>query len=91
MAKIPKRRQAIAKMVEPTRRYNLEEATALVKKCATAKFDETVEIAVRLGGTDPAPLRRHQPVETLECKCQQAFPPNQGKELLGLTCPAHWT
>jgi len=49
MAKIPKRRQALDKLVEPTRRYGIEEAAALVKQCATAKFDETVEIAVRLG------------------------------------------
>ncbi|MBI5480498.1 MAG: 50S ribosomal protein L1 [Deltaproteobacteria bacterium] len=53
MAKIPKRRQAINKMVEPARRYNLEEACALVKKCAELPrkkpFDETIEIAVRLG------------------------------------------
>jgi large subunit ribosomal protein L1 len=49
MAKVPKRRQAIEKMVDGAKRYTLEEATALVKSCATAKFDETVEIAVRLG------------------------------------------
>ncbi len=49
MAKIPKRRQALEKMVDDSRRYGLEEAAELVKKCATAKFDETVEIAVRLG------------------------------------------
>ncbi|MEZ4407708.1 MAG: 50S ribosomal protein L1 [Polyangiales bacterium] len=49
MAKIPKRRQALEKMVDDSRRYGLDEAAELVKKCATAKFDETVEIAVRLG------------------------------------------
>lgn len=49
MAKIPKRRQAIEKLVDGSKRYALEEATALVKQCATAKFDETVEMSVRLG------------------------------------------
>ncbi len=49
MAKIPKRRQAVEKAVDRARRYGLDEAAALVKQCATAKFDETVEIAVRLG------------------------------------------
>ncbi len=29
--------------------YNLDEAIKLVKKCATAKFDETVELVVNLG------------------------------------------
>lgn len=49
MAKISKRRQAIDKEVDVQKRYGLEEATALVKKAARAKFDETVELAVRLG------------------------------------------
>ena len=30
-------------------RYGIDEAVELVKKCATAKFDESVDIAVRLG------------------------------------------
>jgi large subunit ribosomal protein L1 len=49
MAKVAKRRQTITKLVDRNRRYGLDEAAALVKQCATAKFDETVEIAVRLG------------------------------------------
>jgi large subunit ribosomal protein L1 len=49
MPKISKRRQAIEKDLDASKRYGLEEATALVKKCARAKFDETVELAVRLG------------------------------------------
>lgn len=35
-----------------TKAYGLEEAIALVKSCATAKFDETLEISVNLG-VDP--------------------------------------
>jgi large subunit ribosomal protein L1 len=49
MARLSKRRKTIDKVVDVTKRYGLDEAAALVKKCATAKFDETVELAVRLG------------------------------------------
>lgn len=35
--------------VDRTRRYELEEALGLVKELASAKFEETVEMAVRLG------------------------------------------
>jgi hypothetical protein len=49
MAKVSKRRKTIDKVVDVTKRYGLDEAAQLVKKCATAKFDETVELAVRLG------------------------------------------
>lgn len=35
--------------IEPTQLYTPEEAIALVKKNASAKFDETVEVALRLG------------------------------------------
>ncbi|MGB1277903.1 MAG: 50S ribosomal protein L1, partial [Nannocystaceae bacterium] len=37
------------KLVDRDKRYNLEEACALVIKASFAKFDETVEIAARLG------------------------------------------
>ena len=47
-----KRLEAIAKEVDLNKVYGLSEAAALVKKCATAKFDETVELHVRLG-VDP--------------------------------------
>jgi large subunit ribosomal protein L1 len=49
MAKITKKRQSINKEVDTAKRYSLDEAAQLVKKGAKAKFDETVEIAVRLG------------------------------------------
>jgi large subunit ribosomal protein L1 len=41
-----------AKQVEATKMYNLEEAVPLVKKIKFTKFDETVEIHMRLG-VDP--------------------------------------
>jgi len=40
------------KLVDRTRQYDPEEAVALVKQTAKAKFDETIEISVRLG-VDP--------------------------------------
>ncbi len=47
-----KRTALVAKEVETGKIYSLEEAAALSKKCATAKFDETIELHVRLG-VDP--------------------------------------
>jgi large subunit ribosomal protein L1 len=41
-----------AKKVDQTKSYTVEEAAELVKTCATAKFDETVELAFELG-VDP--------------------------------------
>jgi large subunit ribosomal protein L1 len=52
MAKIAKRTKAAREGVDPLRLYPLEEAVKLVKERATAKFDETVEIAMNLG-VDP--------------------------------------
>ncbi|MBF8376897.1 50S ribosomal protein L1 [Alicyclobacillus mali] len=52
MAKLSKRLQEIHKLVDRDKLYDVDEAMDLVKKTATAKFDETVEVAVRLG-VDP--------------------------------------
>jgi len=49
MPKVAKKRAAAQAMVDRTRKYTLAEACALVKQAASAKFDETVDIAVRLG------------------------------------------
>jgi len=35
--------------VNREKRYNLDEAIAIVKNCASAKFDESVDMAIRLG------------------------------------------
>jgi len=52
MAKIGKRSVAAKAAVDSDKLYGLAEAVKLVKSNATAKFDETVEIAVNLG-VDP--------------------------------------
>jgi len=52
MAKHGKRFRAALSIVDRNKRYSLEEAIRLVVDTAKAKFDETVEIAVRLG-VDP--------------------------------------
>ncbi|MGD9762613.1 MAG: 50S ribosomal protein L1 [Candidatus Binatia bacterium] len=47
-----KRMRAALAEIDRERRYGLDEAVALAAKLATAKFDETIELAVRLG-VDP--------------------------------------
>ncbi len=47
-----KRLKAAMANVDRNKEYSVKEAAALVKKNATAKFDETVEVAVNLG-VDP--------------------------------------
>ncbi len=47
-----KKFNAVAALVEAQRRYSPAEACELVKKTARAKFDETVDLAVKLG-VDP--------------------------------------
>ena len=49
MPKFGKRYKLLAAKVDANKTYTLEEATALVKTLASAKFDETVEVHVRLG------------------------------------------
>ena len=49
MAKLTKRQKATAGKVDSTRLYPLGDALDLVKSCATAKFDESIDVAVQLG------------------------------------------
>jgi large subunit ribosomal protein L1 len=49
MAKLSKRQKALAGKIEPQKLYALAEALTLVKASATAKFDESIDIAVNLG------------------------------------------
>ncbi|OYD14457.1 50S ribosomal protein L1 [candidate division WOR-3 bacterium JGI_Cruoil_03_44_89] len=50
--KISKRMKEMGKEIDKNKVYTLEEAVKLVKKLASTKFDETVELAVKLG-VDP--------------------------------------
>ena len=52
MAKLTKKQKEALSKVEKGKFYNLEEGSALVKEVNTAKFDASVDIAVRLG-VDP--------------------------------------
>ena len=52
MAKTGKKYQDACKLIEPGKQYTPAEAMELVKKTATKKFDETIELHVRLG-VDP--------------------------------------
>ena len=49
MAKIAKRLQKIAGLVDVNKAYAVADALDLVKKTATAKFDESVDVAINLG------------------------------------------
>ena len=52
MAKLTKKQKTLEGKVEPMKLYPAADAIALVKSLATAKFDETVEVAIALG-VDP--------------------------------------
>lgn len=49
MAHISKRYKAIDKKIDHNKAYSLMEAIALIKETATAKFDESVDVAINLG------------------------------------------
>ncbi len=49
MAKLGKRLKTARENIDRARSYPLEEAVKLVKERATAKFDETIEVALNLG------------------------------------------
>ena len=49
MPKLPKKRVAVVELVDQARKYSVDEACALVKKAKYAKFDETVDLTMRLG------------------------------------------
>ena len=52
MAKLTKKQKALAGAVDREKFYAVDEAIGLVKQNATAKFDETIEVALNLG-VDP--------------------------------------
>ena len=52
MAKLTKKAKALATAIDREKLHGVDEAIALAKQHATAKFDETIEIALNLG-VDP--------------------------------------
>jgi len=52
MAKLTKKQKEAASKIEKNKLYSLKDASALIKTVASAKFDESVDISVRLG-VDP--------------------------------------
>jgi large subunit ribosomal protein L1 len=52
MAKLTKKQKEATSKIEKNKLYSLKDAAALIKVVASAKFDESVDIAVRLG-VDP--------------------------------------
>ncbi|NOZ90670.1 MAG: 50S ribosomal protein L1 [Epsilonproteobacteria bacterium] len=52
MAKITKKRKALLEKIEKDKLYTVEEATKLLPELKSAKFDETVEVALNLN-VDP--------------------------------------
>ena len=49
MTKLTKKAKGLQNKVDSTKLYPLSDALALVKECATAKFDESIDVAVQLG------------------------------------------
>jgi large subunit ribosomal protein L1 len=52
MARLSKRKQAVREKVDPQKAYEIDDALGLVKELATAKFKESIDVAVNLG-VDP--------------------------------------
>jgi large subunit ribosomal protein L1 len=49
MAKLTKKQKAFEGRVDSNKLYAIVDALSLVKECATAKFDESIDVAVQLG------------------------------------------
>ena len=49
MARLSKRTQALRAKVDSRKLYPVADAITLVKECAVAKFDESIDVAVQLG------------------------------------------
>ena len=49
MTKLTKKTKGVQGKVDSLKLYSLEAALVIVKECATAKFDESIDVAVQLG------------------------------------------
>ena len=49
MSRLTKKQKSFAGKVDTTKLYPFADALKIVKECATAKFDESIDVAVQLG------------------------------------------
>jgi large subunit ribosomal protein L1 len=49
MAKLTKRQKSYAGKIDSNKLYQIDDALKIIKECATAKFDESIDVAVQLG------------------------------------------
>ena len=49
MAQLTKKQKALQGKVDSNKLYALSDALGIVKECATAKFDESIDVAIQLG------------------------------------------
>jgi large subunit ribosomal protein L1 len=49
MAQLTKKQKALQGKVDSNKLYALNDALGIVKECATAKFDESIDVAIQLG------------------------------------------
>jgi large subunit ribosomal protein L1 len=68
MAKLTKKAKALAEKFDAEKLYKVDEAIAALKDNSTAKFDETIEIALNLG-VDP---RHADQMVAASCRCPRA-------------------
>ena len=52
MGKVTKKRKEALSKIDRTKLYSIQDASALVKEIASSKFDESIDLAIRLG-VDP--------------------------------------
>lgn len=52
MGRMTKRERAITPLVDANKEYTVEEAVAVLKECPPVKFDQSIEVAIKLG-VDP--------------------------------------
>lgn len=49
MAKRSKRMKAVDQLVDPVKSYSVDEAVAILKKCPPTKFDQSINVALKVG------------------------------------------
>lgn len=49
MGKRSKRMKEVDKLIDPNRSYKLEEAVEILKKCPPTKFDQSINVALKIG------------------------------------------